>query len=85
MLSIIVYCKLVYQYTTSTHVHNNMRKYFKHYSTADFAVMLILIAGIVVIDTTSQGISGKIANTVLLAAVVITLLKGLIMMWREKR
>lgn len=46
--------------------------------------MLILIAGIFVIDTTSQGISGKIANTVLLAAVVITLLKGLIMMWREK-
>ncbi|AVM26209.1 hypothetical protein FZC68_05845 [Bacillus pumilus] len=62
-----------------------MKKYFKHYSTADFAVMLILIAGIVVIDTTSQSISGKIANTVLLAAVVITLLKGLIMMWREKQ
>lgn len=62
-----------------------MRKYFKHYSTADFAVMLILIAGIVVIDSTNQSMSGKIANTVLLAAVVITLLKGLIMMWREKR
>ncbi|KIL23298.1 hypothetical protein B4134_0608 [Bacillus safensis] len=47
--------------------------------------MMILIAGIVVIDSTNQSMSGKIANTVLLAAVVITLLKGLIMMWREKR
>lgn len=62
-----------------------MKNYFKHYRTADFAVMMILIAGIVVIDSTNQSMSGKIANTVLLAAVVITLLKGLIMMWREKR
>lgn len=62
-----------------------MRKYFKHYSTADFAVMMILIAGIVVIDSTNQSMSGKVANTVLVAAVVFTLLKGLIMMWREKR
>ncbi|MFP3840450.1 hypothetical protein U5N22_09345 [Bacillus safensis] len=73
------------QYTVKAHVHDDMKNYFKHYKTADFAVMMILIAGIVVIDSTNQSMSGKIANTVLLAAVVITLLKGLIMMWREKR
>lgn len=80
-----VYCKRVLQYTVKAHVHDDMKNYFKHYSTADFAVMMILIAGIVVIDSTNQSMSGKVANTVLVAAVVITLLKGLIMMWREKR
>ncbi|QAW40632.1 hypothetical protein ETL58_03720 [Bacillus subtilis] len=67
------------------HVHDNMKKYFKQYSTADFAVLLILVAGIVAIDLTDEGMSGKIAHTVLMIAVVITLLKGFIMMWRESR
>lgn len=62
-----------------------MKKYFKQYNTADFAVLLILVAGIVAIDLTDEGMSGKIAHTVLMIAVVITLLKGFIMMWRESR
>ncbi|KAF2424061.1 hypothetical protein [Bacillus subtilis] len=67
------------------HVHDSMKKYFKQYSTGDFAVLLILVAGIVAIDLTDEGMSGKIAHTVLMIAVVITLLKGFIMMWRENR
>lgn len=62
-----------------------MKKYFKQYSTADFAVLLILVAGIVAIDLTNEGMSGKIAHTVLMIAIVITLLKGFIMIWRENR
>ncbi len=62
-----------------------MKKYFKQYSTSDFAVLLILVAGIVAIDLTDEGMSGKIAHTVLMIAVVVTLLKGFIMMWRESR
>ncbi|MCY9190172.1 MULTISPECIES: hypothetical protein [Bacillus] len=67
------------------HVHDNMKKYFKQYSTGDFAVLLILVTGIVAIDLTDEGMSGKIAHTVLMIAVVVTLLKGFFMMWRESR
>ncbi|MFT0824150.1 hypothetical protein VSK92_06620 [Bacillus swezeyi] len=49
------------------------------------ATMLILIAGIVAIDFEKVGTLGKITGIILYLAVIVTLLKGLIMIWSEKR
>ena len=59
-----------------------MKQYFKHYS---MATMLILIAGIFAIDFEKVGTLGKITGIILYLAVIVTLLKGLIMIWSEKR
>lgn len=70
--------------TTLYHVHEHMKKYFKQYSTLDMTTLLIIIAGIVVIDFENAGTLGKITGIILYLAVIITLLKGFIMIWREK-
>ncbi|WP_258729655.1 hypothetical protein [Bacillus atrophaeus] len=62
-----------------------MKKYFKQYSTLDMTTLLIIIAGIVAIDLENAGTLGKITGIILYLAVIVTLLKGFIMIWREKR
>ncbi|WP_253907662.1 hypothetical protein [Bacillus sp. WMMC1349] len=57
----------------------------KHYSTLDMTTLLILIAGIVVIDSEKAGTFGMITSIILYLAVIVILLKGLIMIWSEKR
>ncbi|WP_240515956.1 hypothetical protein [Bacillus atrophaeus] len=70
--------------TTLYHVHEHMKKYFKQYSTLDMTTLLIIIAGIVAIDFENAGTLGKITGIILYLAVIVTLLKGFIMIWREK-
>lgn len=70
--------------TTLYHVHEHMKKYFKQYSTLDMTTLLIIIAGIVAIDLENAGTLGKITGIILYLAVIVTLLKGFIMIWREK-
>lgn len=62
-----------------------MKQYFKHYSTLDMTTMIILIAGIVVIDFEKADTLGKITSIILYLAVIVTLLKGFILIWSEKR
>ncbi|ASV16909.1 hypothetical protein SFC17_11980 [Bacillus paralicheniformis] len=62
-----------------------MKQYFKHYSSLDMATMLILIAGIFAIDFEKVGTLGKITGIILYLAVIVTLLKGLILIWSDKR
>ena len=62
-----------------------MKKYFKHYSASDLTTLLILIVGIVVLSLSDVGTTGKVASVLLYLAVATTILKGFILMWREKR
>ncbi|KXZ15673.1 hypothetical protein AXI59_18780 [Bacillus nakamurai] len=62
-----------------------MKKYFKQYSSFDMTTLFIIIAGLVAIDFEKAGTLGKITVIVLYLAVMVILLKGFIMMWREKR
>ncbi|MCY8924291.1 hypothetical protein MOE20_06545 [Bacillus atrophaeus] len=48
------------------------------------SILLIMMAGIVAIDFENNGTIGKIASVILYLAVIITLLKGLIMVWLAK-
>lgn len=62
-----------------------MKKYFKQYSSFDMTTLIIIIAGIVAIDYETAGTLGKITMFVLYLAVMVILLKGFFMMWRESR
>lgn len=69
-------------YTTSTVC---MKNYFKHYSTSDIFTLIIIIAGIVAINIGEVSTIGKIACVFLYLAVITTILKGFILVWRERK
>ena len=62
-----------------------MKGYFSKYSTSDMAILLIMLFGLVAIDSKNLSLSGMIASVILYLAVIFTLFKGLIMIWSEKR
>lgn len=62
-----------------------MKDYFSKYSTSDMAILLIMLFGLVAIDSKNLSLSGMIASVILYLAVILTLFKGLIMIWSEKR
>ncbi|WIX22785.1 hypothetical protein QRX25_05835 [Bacillus sp. L381] len=49
------------------------------------AMLLIMLFGLVAIDSKNLSLSGMIASGILYLAVVLTIFKGLIMIWSEKR
>ncbi|ASB52617.1 hypothetical protein S100072_01281 [Bacillus velezensis] len=62
-----------------------MKDYFSKYSTSDMAILLIMLFGLVSIDSKNLSLSGLIASIILYLAVILTLFKGLIMIWSEKQ
>ncbi|MDW0355032.1 hypothetical protein GGC02_06935 [Bacillus velezensis] len=61
-----------------------MKDYFSKYSTSDMAMLLIMLFGLVAIDSKNLSLSGLIASVTLYLAVIVILLKGIIIIWREK-
>lgn len=49
------------------------------------AMLLIMLFGLVAIDSKNLSLSGMIASVILYLAVILTIFKGLIMIWSEKR
>ncbi|QEV93628.1 hypothetical protein F3129_06450 [Bacillus velezensis] len=62
-----------------------MKDYFSKYSTSDMAILLIMLFGLVAIDSKNLSLSGLIASVILFLAVILTIFKGLIIIWSEKR
>ncbi len=62
-----------------------MKDYFSKYSTSDMAILLIMLFGLVAIDSKNLSLSGMIASVILYLAVILTIFKGLIMICSEKR